>query len=419
MNKNSATHLNKLTNHLFREHYGKMVSYLCQKYGYHQIEDILDAVQESFEAALKTWRFSAIPNSPFAWLCKVASNKLLNKIKRANLSKNYLNQISDEEIILGQYSEKEAEDSLLKLLIFFSTADFTERNKLVISLYYLCGFNYAEIANGLFLQIDNVKKIISRSTSVIQKYAGHYDDFQIQTIDQPNHLLKVIYLLFNEGYKSSQAKGAINHDLCFEAFRLAKLLHRYSPSNAKTSALLAAMCFHSSRFPARMANQTWISLAHQDRSLWDSQLISNGFYYLRMARNHQVSLDKYYLEALISSLHCSAATYEETDWKTIAYLYHQLEHTTPNSTTITLNRIIAESNFKELSPLLSELDLMKALITKETAFFYHSTKAHLYCKLKAWDLALENNNLSLAYAKNKTDINFIHTKIELIKKNIG
>ncbi len=415
MNKDANEHINTLTNHLFREHYGKMVSFLSQKYGYHQVDNVLDAVQEAFEAALKTWRFSAIPNSPFAWLCKVASNRLLNKIKHSNLSRVHLEQIAAEEINTAQYSEKEAEDSLLKLLVFFSMADFPDRNKLVISLFFLCGFNYSEIANALLLSTDAVKKIISRSKEAIKKKSGAYDDFQIQAIEQPDHLLKIIYLLFNEGYKSSQKTGTINSDLCFEAIRLAKLLYHRSPKDTKTNSLLASMFFHSSRFAARIANNTWVSLEHQDRNLWDKSLISIGFYHLRVAKDNQIALNKYYLEALISSVHCTSETYEETDWKTIAYLYEQLEQIEPNSISIKLNRIIAKSNFKELTTVLSELTSIERQITNETAFFYFSTKAHFYSKLKVWSLALENYELSLTYAKNKTDIHFINEKIKLIK----
>ena len=362
MNKDTEQ-INTLAGHLFREHYGKMVSYLSHKYGYHQIENILDAVQESFEAALKTWRFSAVPKQPFAWLYKVANHKLLNKMKRSNLSRAHLEQLSVEEVEIVPYNEQEAEDSLLKLLVYFSTADFSARNKLVISLYFLCGFNYSEIANALLLKTETVKKVVLRSKEAIKKFSGAYDAYQIQNIEQPDHLLKVIYLLFNEGYKSSQKKGTINMDMCFEAIRLAKLFNRHYPYHAETNALLAGMFFHSSRFPARTTERdgTWISLENQDRHLWDRNLISTGFKYLRAAKNNQIELDKYYLEALISSLHCTSESYEKTDWQNIAYLYVQLEQLEPHSISVTLNRIIAESNYKEIEELLLELKSMESL----------------------------------------------------------
>lgn len=138
MNRDSQQRINVLAGHLFREHHGKMVSLLSSKFGYHQIENVLDALQESFEAALKTWKFSGIPKNPVAWLCSVAGNNLLNRIKRSNLTHAYLSNLPTKEKITSPYDEIEAEESLLNLLIFFSKANFTERNKLVISLYFLC-----------------------------------------------------------------------------------------------------------------------------------------------------------------------------------------------------------------------------------------------------------------------------------------
>lgn len=418
MKNNTDENIKTLTSHLFREHYGKMVSYLSQKYGYYKIEDILDAVQESFETALNTWRFGEVPENPFAWLYRVANNKLLNKIRQSNIAQTHLNYLASTEKDNDEYSEKEVEDSLLKLLIFLSKASSSERNKLIISLYFLCGFNYSEIANALIIKTETVKKVVLRSKETIKKFSEIYDDFQIQTIEELSHLLKIIYLLYNEGYKSSQRARTINLDLCFEAIRLGKLLHQYHPENPEINSLLAGMFFNSSRFPARTENDTWISLENQNRTLWDNDLIKEGFYYLEIAKKHLQTLDKYYLEALISSMHCSSESYEKTDWKTIVYLYKQLEKMEPYSISIKLNRIIAESNFKSLLDLLPELITIENTMNEETEFIYLSTKAHFYAKMEEWNLAILNYELSLNCTKNKTDINFISGKINLIKKKL-
>jgi len=201
MNRDPQQGIDTLTGHLFREYHGKMVSLLSSKFGYDQIDNVLDALQESFEAALKTWKFSGVPEKPVAWLCRVAGNNLLNRIKRSNLSHAYLSQLPTREEITLSYDEVEAEDSLLKLLVFFSKANFTERNKLVISLYFLCGFNYSEIANALLLKTETVKKTISRGKETIKEFSRSYEHFRLQSLDDPAHLLQVTYLLFNEATK--------------------------------------------------------------------------------------------------------------------------------------------------------------------------------------------------------------------------
>jgi RNA polymerase sigma factor (sigma-70 family) len=413
--KKKVEEIQSLTDHLFRSHYGKMVSYMSQKYGYHEIENILDSIQEAFEAALKTWKYAGIPDNHFAWLYKVASNKLLNKLNHNNTSKSYLNKQQIEEYTIAEYTEKEVADSLLKLLIFFSKVDFSERNKLVISLYYVAGFGYAEIANGLILNVETVKKVILRSKETIKQFAQKYADFNIESIDQNlTHLLKVIYLLFNEGYKTTKKNGAINHDLCYEAIRLAKLAQHYVENDSEVNALLALMFFNTSRFPARISGGNWVSLENQDRQLWDQNLIAEGFRCLKKAKDKEFALNKYYLEAVISSVHSSAANYEETNWKIISFLYMQLAHLEPNSIAITLNRIISASNYQNIDELIAELNSLESLITKEMTFTYCCTKAHLYVKQQDLHSALLNYNLSLAYAKNKMDINFVNERISSI-----
>ena len=181
---------------------------------------------------------------------------------------------------------------------------------------------------------------------------------------------------------------------------------------------ITGMFFNSSRFPARTENDTWISLENQNRTLWNNDLIKEGFYYLEIAKKHQQTLDKYYLEALISSMHCSSESYEKTDWRTIVYLYKQLEKMEPYSISVKLNRIIAESNFKSLHDLLPELITMESMMNEETEFIYLTTKAHFYAKMEEWNLAIHNYELSLNCTKNKTDINFISGKINLIKKKL-
>jgi RNA polymerase sigma factor (sigma-70 family) len=413
--KQKIEEIQSLTDHLFRSNYGKMVSYMSQKYGYHEIENILDAIQEAFEAALKTWKYAGVPDNHFAWLYKVASNKLLTKLNHINIGKSYVSKQQIDETTIAEYTEKEVDDSMFKLLVFFSKVSFSERNKLVISLYYVAGFGYAEIANALILNVEAVKKVILRSKETIKQFAQKYVDFDIDRLDlNIKHLLKSIYLLFNEGYKTTKKNGSINHDLCYEAIRLAKLAQHHVENDTEVNALLALMFFNAARFPARISGGNWVSLEKQDRRLWDQALIAEGFRYLKKAKSKDLALSKYYLEAVISSVHSTAANYEATDWKIISYLYIQLEYLEPNSIAITLNRIISASNYQNIDDLIRELNSLESLITKEMTFTYCCTKAHLYCKQQDLNSALINYNLSLAYAKNKMDINFVNERISSI-----
>lgn len=416
MNKHGDEHIHALTSHLFREHYGKMVSFLSRKYGYQEIENIADAVQEAFEAALNTWKFSGIPDHHFAWLYKVAANRLVNKLRQSDIIQSHLGRLKTTEDTLEVYQEQELEDSLLKLLVFFSKINLPERNKLIVSLYFVCGFGYTEIANALMMNTETVKKVVLRSKERIGQFARSYQDFQISTIDdQTDHLLRIIYLMFNEGYKASRKKETICYDLCYEAMRLAKLVQKYN-DHPGANALLALMFFSASRFPARIVNSTWVSLEDQDRSLWNKALITEGYFYLERARTKQVNPDAYYLQALISSIHSTSASYEETDWKAISFLYRQLEKIGVDSVPVTLNRIISESNYRNIDDLITESELLERSITKKNAFIFYSTRAYLYLRMKNTERALDYYKRALEHTQNKTDMNYICEKIALIEK---
>lgn len=416
MNNSTDKDINLLASHLFREHYGKMVAYLSRKYGYHEIDSITDAVQESFESALKTWKFNGIPDNSFAWLLKVASNKLLNKIRQTKIQQAHLNTIasaSEENV-----AEPEVEESLLHLLTYFTGIDFSDRNKLIISLYFLCGFGYDEIANALLLKRETVKKVVLRSREEIRQFVFRYDTMETMAFeDHLPHLLKIIYLLFNEGHKSSKKDGTIHDDLCYEAIRLGKLVLKHCPENTELNSLLALMFFSISRFAARTIQNCWVSIEEQDRKRWDKTFISEGFYYLNQARTGQTLPGKYYLEALISSVHSSSESYQTTDWKTIVYLYRQLELLEPESISITLNRIIAESNIRSGEDLIAALQDLESIITEETAFAFYSTMAYIFLRMKNRTKAKEYYILSGSFTKNSTDKNFIDKKLRYIEQN--
>jgi len=264
----------------------------------------------------------------------------------------------------------------------------------------------------MILQVDAVKKVILRSRAAIKKFALRYEGFHMDAIaGDLSHLMTIVYLLFNEGYKTCQKNSKIKYDLCHEAIRLAKLIHHDVPCHPELNSLLALLLFNTSRFPARIDDSVWVSLIDQDRKLWNRALIAEGFYHLNIAKDHQVGLSRYYLEALISSLHCSAASYQQTDWPRIVFLYQQLERLLPNAVAIKLNRIVAQSNFGNLVSLLLEMDALESSSLPQSAFAFYSSKAHLQVKLQNWQLAAENYRFALPHTKNLTDVRYINQKL--------
>mgnify|MGYP003574947172 CR=1 FL=1 len=405
----------QIATHLFRESSGKMVAYLSKRYGLNQLENIMDAVQETFESALRHWRYKGIPDKPEAYLITTAKNKLLNIIKRDQLSQDIESSLVSDRFSLP--NEAEIDDNQMQLLFFICSLELPSKSQIIFTLYALCGFGTPEIANALLMSNEAVKKNLFRSKQTIkQQYLGNR--FFSRCPKDTDQLNVILYLIFNEGYKTTRSKEGLNIDLCYEAIRLGKLLLLQVPESGETSALLALMFFNISRFPARVSiENNWISLQQQDRSLWNPIYIKEGFYYLRKARS-STHLSKYHIEATIASLHSAAKSFETTKWTKIIHLYEQLEQIEGVSFSLKLNQIIATSYIAPSANLLKELELLKSGSKQENLFYFYLAKAHLLQSNHWHTAAAENYQIAYHHAQSEIDKQFILQKIDDIQQVI-
>jgi len=419
----TANSTSQITAHHFREHSGMMVAALTRDYGLSKLDSVMDAVQDTFETAISKWQFSGVPDNPSAWLMKVARNKLINMLKRESRLLYIDPMLSaldfpEEGFKSGtSLSDEEISDSQLHLLLACCHPAISQRNQIALTLHVLCGFGTPEIANALMMSNEAVKKALSRSKGVLRNTGvviGGEIKQQLET--QLDMVHSILYLMFNEGYKATRGTVGIKMDLCYEAIRLAKILRSGSDDHAKTNALLSLMFFHVSRFPARLSGtQEWLTLEHQDRSLWDRTFIAEGIYYLNRAADPN-SLCKFYLEALIASVHCLSIDFNQTDWEKISSLYRLLEILEADSPLIRLNRIIAESYFADPFSLIPELESMETMMSGKHKFALLTTKAHLYEKADNTDEAIKLYKQSLNHVESKPDETFIRNKL---KKYMG
>lgn len=363
----TADDLNKLTAHLFREQAGKMTGVLARIFGLHQVDRIQDIVQETFETALHAWRFKGVPAAPEAWLMRVARNKALNAFRRDSrlrpLPAVLLAETdgSEEQVFDRVLLPGEVQDSTLRLLFVCVQLDFPVRNRVLLTLHLLCGFGVKELAGALLMQEETVKKALFRMKAELKQQRTLWDRAVPQLTAARAHVARlVLYLMFSEGYKTTRSRVVINHALCYEAMRLTTLLLDCSASaDGETEALLALQFFALARFEARLdAAGAIVLLEEQDRSRWEARYVAQGNAHLREARNQQAA-GRYYLEALISSLHCAAPTSAETDWCTIVFLYAQLEALHP-TVHVRLNHLLARSRCEAPAAVLPALDALCA-----------------------------------------------------------
>ena len=305
-----------------------MVAILCRHFGLKHIETAEDIVSEAFLKASETWVTNGVPANPRAWLYAVAKNKAKDYIKRSALFETQIvKELGSKKAITEpdfECSPETIADSQLTMIFAVCHPGNPVESQICLALKVLCGFSLEEIANAFLIRPETVKKRLHRARTHLRN-----SDFQIGLLSEAdirsrqNTVLKTLYLLFNEGYFSRTHKGPIRNELCSEAVRLTLMLTENPLTNTpQTNALLALMCYQSSRLDARTNPEGEVILFdEQDRSLWDKSLIEKGNYYL-VAACDGGERSKYHLEAGIAYWHTTPTA--ENKWQHILQLYNQL-----------------------------------------------------------------------------------------------
>jgi RNA polymerase sigma-70 factor (ECF subfamily) len=403
----------ELIPNLFRTEYQKIVSVLCSLFGIHHIEIAEDIVSDTFLAASETWAIKGTPENPTAWLYTVAKNKTKNYLKRNSVFETkivseikYNSPLNNPEIDID-LSEQNIADSQLAMIFTVCNPCNSDEAQIALALNLLCGFGISEIADAflsnkevIYKRINRAKEKLKEENIKIQNPSSSEIKNRMQTV------LKTIYLLYSEGYYSTSQNTTLRKDLCAEAMRLTFLLIQNQNTNLpETNALMALMCFHSSRFEARTSENGEIILYEdQDQSLWNKELTDKGTYFLSQSSTGN-KLSKYHLEAGIGYWHTIK---EETaeKWERILELYNNLiilEY----SPIVALNRTYALSKVKGKKEAIVEAE--KLNLTDN--HFYYSLLGNLYADFDK-QKALEILSIAFDLAKTVSDKNVIRKNIE-------
>jgi len=380
--------INQLVDHLFRHESGKMIAVLSRLLGLQNIEIAQDIVQDTLLQAMSTWSYKSIPDNPSAWLYRVAKNKAIDFLRREKKFKEVSPQYSyllQSEYTLAStvnnlFLENEIEDSQLRMMFACCHPSIQEDSQIALTLKTLCGLSVNEISKAFLTTEETIAKRIYRAkekikTEKIELEVPQNDELSIR-IDT---VLKSLYLLFNEGYKSSNPDKLIREDLCEEAMRLCFILTQNSlTALPRTKALLALMCFQASRLDARLDDKSnIILLKHQDRSKWNRSLISKGFELMEES-TEPFEVSAYHFEAAIASQHAAARSFEQTNWKSIYHLYEMLYQLQPNPI-VAMNKAIASSYAVSKQNALKELQEIKGL---EDHHLYYVSIGEIYFDLE-------------------------------------
>ncbi len=307
-----------------------MVAVLTRLFGFDQLEVAEDLVQDTFIRAFETWKFKGTPDDPLAWLYAVAKNKATDYVRRQQTRRKVDDVVKTaipvEYTITAQLEQAfhDITDSQLQLLFGVCHPAIPEEAQLALALKTLGGFGIQEIASAFLTNKEVINKRLFRAR---QKIRNESIRLEIppphQLNERTSNVLKAIYLMYNEGYHSSSQEAVIRKDLCLEAIRLALLLEQSElPITKDCWALLALMCFHTSRFDSRMNELgDLIPWSQQDQTRWNQELIERGLSYLQRLDLNGLS-SAYELEAAIAYFHTMED--QPQKWEGLLALYRRL-----------------------------------------------------------------------------------------------
>jgi RNA polymerase sigma factor (sigma-70 family) len=409
----------ELIPNLFRTEYQKMISVLIYLFGIEHMEIAEDIVSDTFLSATEVWASKGIPENPTGWLYTVAKNKTRNYIKRNQIFEQKLvnelktSAVAGEEIELD-LSVKNITDSQLAMIFTVCNPAISSDSQVALALNLLCGFGFQEIADAFLTNKEVVYKRVNRAKEKLKEAGIRIEQpTLVQIDDRLKNVLKTLYLLYSEGYYSTSQNITLRKDFCEEAMRLVYLLIGNDKTNTpEANALLALMCFHSSRFDARL-NETGETVLYQDQdeNLWDKELIVAGTHFLNQASrgNH---LSKYHLEAGIAYWHTHKTDSVEK-WQNILQLFDQLL-ALEYSPIAALNRIFAISKVEGKEKAIKEAETLD--LTDNV--FYYSLLGNLYTDINNRK-ALKNYETALKLATSKPDQQMMNKNIELLKSKMG
>jgi RNA polymerase sigma factor (sigma-70 family) len=401
----------ELIPHLFRTEYRKIVSVLCKQFGFEQIEIAEDISSETFLTASQIWGLNGLPQNPVAWLYNVAKNKAINHLKRDAI---FQNKISPE--LKSSYQEKYEQeidlssqnisDSQLQMMFAICHPAISQESQIGLSLRILCGFGIEEIADAFLTNKETINKRLFRAKEKLREEKIKIEmPPSIQMEERLETVLTTIYLLFNEGYYSECQNMTLRKDFCLEAIRLCYMLTENKISNKPpVNALLALMCFHASRFEARLDKYGEpVLYEEQDTNLWNLDLISKGAYYLNCsAKGNEIS--KYHLEASIAYWG-TQKTESKEKWENVLQLYDRLLKM-QYSPIAALNRIFALSKIKGKVEAIHEAEKLDLAYNP----FYFSLLGELYTEIDNAK-AILNFNRALSVVRSESGRQTIQKKI--------
>ncbi len=373
-----------------------------------------EAMHEAFAVAVTQWHRDGVPDNPRAWLVSTARFKAIDSLRRRARfdasQEDIARQLEEQVASQAEVDEKAVQDDHLRLIFTCCHPALGADAQVALTLREVCGLSTEEIASAFLAGTSTIAQRIVRAKSKIRDAGIPYEIPERQQLpERLDSVLRVIYLVFNEGYSASAGAAVTRNDLTAEAIRLGRQLVSLLPE-PEAQGLLALMLLHDSRRDARATTEgELILLEEQDRSLWDQEQIAEGAVLVERALTAR-RFGPYALQAAIAALYAQATSMETTDWRQIVGLYDVLLRVV-SSPVVELNRAIAVAMRDSLEVGLCLIEEILARGDLQDYHLAHAALADLHRRLGNEDLARQAYAQALSLATQAPERRFIERRL--------
>jgi RNA polymerase sigma-70 factor (ECF subfamily) len=378
-----------------------------------------EALHDAFIAAVEQWPREGVPHNPRAWLVSTGRFKAIDRIRRRAKFDVSLEEVAEQiESIAAPDTEAgqtHVEDDRLRLMFTCCHPALAPDAQVALTLREVCGLTTEEIARAHLTSPATVAQRIVRAKGKIREARIPYEiPARSELAERLDGVLRVIYLVFNEGYLASSGEALTRQSLTAEAIRLGRLLAELMPE-PEAVGLLALMLLHEARRTARSsASGDLVLLGEQDRSLWNREQIAEAIVLVEGALKSR-GFGPYTLQAAIAAVHAEAASAEATDWRQIVGLYDVLVRADP-SPVVELNRAVALAMRDGPDAGLAAIDAILGRGQLQDYHLAHSARADLCRRIGDLGEARKSYRKALELARQGPERRFLERRLAELEK---